>query len=106
MDDQKIVPEAAHFAAKRGFIRTTAQSFAATIPTGGISAAAIVSLVREPDPLLFIATAAAALLSPVLAGLASYFSILSSGIPTEYVEAAVEAATEIDGVTVIDGRGV
>ena len=106
MDDQKIVPEAARFAAMRGFIRTTAQSFAATIPTGGISAAAIVSPVREPDPLLFIATAAAALLSPVLVGFVLYFSILSSGIPTEYVEAAVEAATEIDGVTKIDGLGV
>ncbi|UFU05489.1 hypothetical protein [Ruania halotolerans] len=65
-------------------MRTTAQSYAAVIPAGGISAGAIVTLVQDPDPILIGATAVAALLSPPLAGLAAYLSITSKGIPEEY----------------------
>jgi hypothetical protein len=81
------IPPATVKAAKRGFIRTTAQAYAATIPAGGISAAAIVALVREPDPLLIGATLAAAVLSPPLAGLASFLSILGNGVPKDYTDA-------------------
>lgn len=86
-----LVPAATQIAAKRGFIRTTAQAYAATIPAGGVSAAVLASVVANPDPVALIITAAAALLSPPLAGLASYLSILSKGIPEDYT---LDAATD------------
>lgn len=79
-----LIPDATEVAAKRGFIRTTAQAYAATIPAGGISAATIMSVVDSPDPVLIVATVASALLSPLLAGAASYLSILAKGIPDDY----------------------
>lgn len=84
----KIVPKNVALAAKRGFVRTTLQSYAATIPAGGVSAAAIIALAQDPQPLMIAATALAALASPPLAGLASWMSITSKGIPEEYAEAA------------------
>ena len=83
----EVVPAAVRLAAKRGFLRTWSQSFAATIPSGGVSVAAVLGFIQEPDPLLIAAIVLSSLLSPVLGGTASYFSILSSGIPEEYVEA-------------------
>jgi len=82
-----IVPAATKVAAKRGFIRTTAQAYAATIPAGGVSAAVLASVATNPDPVAIVTTVVAALVSPPLAGLASYLSILSAGIPEEYTEA-------------------
>jgi hypothetical protein len=84
MTTDPLVPDAARRAAKRGFLRTTAQAYAASIPTGGVSAGAIVALVQDPNPLLIAATIIAALVSPPLAGLASALSILSKGIPEDY----------------------
>lgn len=46
MSDQ-IVPAAVKLAAKRGFIRTTAQAYAATLTTGIPSATAIVALIQS-----------------------------------------------------------
>lgn len=80
----KLVPADASVAAKRGFIRTTAQAYAATIPSGGITAGVIASTINNPDTVLILSVVGSALLSPLLAGLASYFSILSSGIPADY----------------------
>lgn len=80
----KLVPADAQVAAKRGFIRTTAQAYAATIPSGGLTAGVISATITNPDPILLISVVGSALLSPLLAGLASYFSILSNGIPADY----------------------
>lgn len=79
---EKVIPAAVVLAAKRGFVRTTAQTYAATIPTGGVSAALLAQ--AAADPAAFALAATAALVSPLLAGLASYLSIIGSGVPTEY----------------------
>lgn len=79
-----LIPLDTKKAAKRGFIRTTAQGYAATL-SGGIAASAIISIVTgEVDPLVVGVTAGVALVSPLVAGLASYFDITSKGIPEEY----------------------
>lgn len=80
----QLVPATTTRAAKRAFIRTTAQAYAATIPAGGVSAGVLASVVTNPDPVVLVTTALAALLSPPLAGLASALSILAKGIPDEY----------------------
>lgn len=88
----RVIPPAVTLAAKRGFIRTTAQAYAATIPTGGISAAAVLTLIQNPDPWAIAATAAAALITPPLAGLASFLSIIGKGVPADYLEGALAAS--------------
>lgn len=82
--DTTLVPTSTHVAAKRGFLRTTSQAYAASIGTGAVSAAALVSLTQDPDPVVLICTAVAALISPILAGVASYLDILARGIPEDY----------------------
>lgn len=86
-----IVPAAVKLAAKRGFIRTTFQSYAATLTAGLPSAAAIVALVQDPTGwALAGVTVALALVSPPAAGLASYLSITAKGLPEEYAAAVQE----------------
>ena len=87
MNDE-VVPKETKLAAKRGFVRTTAQAYAATIPAGGISAAILSNVIDDPNPVQIIATVGAWVLSPLLAGAASYLSIVSNGVPEEYVAAA------------------
>ena len=76
----KLIPADAHLAAKRGFIRTTTQALAATIPTMGIGGAAL----SGADWRVIAWAVAAAVLSSLLAGAASYLSLLSKGIPEDY----------------------
>ncbi len=83
-DTEPLVPATTTKAAKRAFIRTTAQAYAATIPAGGVSAAVLASVVQNPNPVALITTAAAAILSPPLAGLAAALSMLAKGIPDDY----------------------
>ena len=100
-----IVPAATKLAAKRGFVRTTAQAYAATLG-GGITATAVLAIVNgEVDILTTAITLGVALVSPLLAGAASYASILSSGIPGDYQSATlakhsvltpVEQATDVN----------
>lgn len=86
-DIESTIPAPVQKAAKRGFIRTTAQAYAATLTTG-ISATIVVGLVTgDVDPLVTGVTLGVALVSPLLAGAASYLSILSKGIPEDYVTA-------------------
>lgn len=88
-----LVPEAAQRAAKRGFIRTTAQAYATAL-AGGISTATILAVVTGElalTPLLI--TLAVTLVSPLLAGAASYASLLAAGIPEEYQEGAEQTST-------------
>lgn len=80
----QIIPEATRVAAKRGFIRSTAQAYATAV-AGGISTTAILAVVTGEVPILATAiTWAVAALSPLAAGAASYLSILSKGIPEDY----------------------
>ena len=80
----QLVPEATRVAAKRGFIRSTAQAYATAL-AGGISATAILAVVTGEVPLLAtVVTWSVVALSPLAAGAASYLSILSKGIPDDY----------------------
>ena len=80
----ELIPADVKVAAKRGFLRTTAQAYATSM-AGGISATAIISLLSNSEPWLpIIVTWVVALVTPLLSGLASYFSILSRGIPADY----------------------
>lgn len=89
MSDQ-IVPASVKLAAKRGFIRTTAQAYAATLTTG-VSATVILGVATgEIELIPTLITLGVAVASPVLAGAASYLSIISKGLPEDYVPAAVD----------------
>lgn len=85
---EPTIPPATVLAARRAFLRTTAQAYAATIPAGGISAAAILATIQNPDPVALGVTIAAAILSPPLAGLASALQWVAKGIPEDYAPAA------------------
>lgn len=77
-----VVPETTRLAAKRGFIRTAAQTLSSLIPAGGIV------LALTGDWLLAAGLGAgSAVASALLAGTASYLSIISQGIPDEYTAA-------------------
>lgn len=89
-----VVPAATKLAAKRGFIRTTSQSISTAL-AGGLSATVIIStLTAEPNWLALGITAGVTVVSPFLAGAASYFSILSRGIPEDYVQPGVQIQGE------------
>lgn len=75
----RLIPADASRAAKRGFIRTASQSLASLIPTGAIT------IGLTGDWALGAALAAAsAIATALMAGAASYLSILSRGIPEDY----------------------
>ena len=77
-------------AAKRGFIRTTAQAYAATL-SGGISTTAILAVITGEINLLTAGvTLGVALVTPPIAGLASYLSIIGAGVPADYTAAAAD----------------
>jgi len=91
MTDQ-IIPTAVKLAAKRGFVRTTTQAYAATLTAGLPSATAIVALIQDPTGWLLAGiTVGLAVLSPPVAGLVSYLSITSDGIPKAYTDATLVA---------------
>jgi hypothetical protein len=86
MSDTKLVPANATFAAKRGFIRTTAQSIATALGAG-ITVALVSDAVDKASagdwgPLVI--SAAVTILTPFVNGAQSYFDILSRGIPADY----------------------
>ncbi|GAB2457443.1 hypothetical protein [Xylanimonas ulmi] len=102
----RIVPDDVVLAAKRGFLRTTFQAYAATLTTGLPGAAAIVAFVQDDSPGKWIAagiTIALALLSPPAAGLASYLSITSKGIPEDYLPPAAVIETIAVGGSIRSG---
>lgn len=84
-----VIPASTKLAAKRGFIRTTAQAAAATLTTG-VSASIVLGVVTGQVELVpTVVTLGIALVSPFIAGAASYLSILSNGIPEDYEPAAI-----------------
>lgn len=92
-----IIPLNTKKAAKRGFIRTTAQGYAATL-SGGVTVTAILAIATgEVDLLTAGVTLGVALVSPLLAGLASYLTITAKGIPEDYE--SKDAAEAIEQVT-------
>ena len=93
----QIIPAGVKLAAKRAFVRTTYQAYAATL-SAGIAVTAILAVVRgEVDMIETAITAGAAILSPPVAGLAAYLSVASKGIPDDYLPAAIDKATSRDG---------
>lgn len=89
---EKLIPANASLAAKRGFIRTTAQAYGTAL-AGGITAVALtdaIGQVQSGNPLPLIVTTAVTVVSPLIAGAASFFSILSRGIPADYEPAEPE----------------
>lgn len=89
---EPTVPAAVLRAAKRGFIRTTAQAYATSLG-GGITVTAILAIVTgQVDLLTAGVTAAVAVVSPPLAGLASYLSIIAKGVPEDYTAAGVSSS--------------
>lgn len=109
-----IVPAATKLAAKRGFIRTTAQAYAATL-SGGIATSVVLGIVTGTVDLLTVGvTFGVAVVSPLIAGAASYASILSAGIPGDYQDATlakhsvltpVEQATDVHHAVEVVARG-
>lgn len=87
----ELIPNSTRFAAKRGFIRTAAQSLASVIPTTGV----VVALTGDWLVAAGLGTASA-VVTAGLAGAASYFSILSQGIPDAYQVAPTAADDEKD----------
>lgn len=86
MSDDKLIPANAQLAAKRGFIRTTSQAYGTAL-AGGITVAAVSDAFVQAtsgNPWPLVIAAAVTVLSPLIAGGASYFSILSRGIPADY----------------------
>lgn len=83
-----IIPAAVKLAARRGFVRTTAQAYAATLTTG-ISASVVLGIATGTVELVpTIVTLGISLVSPLIAGAASYLTITGKGIPDEYSNAA------------------
>jgi hypothetical protein len=77
-----IVPTVVKTAAKRGFVRTATQSLASAIPTTAIA------ITLSGDWLLGVGLGvASAVVTAGLAGAASYLSIISKGVPEEYIAA-------------------
>lgn len=77
-----VVPAATKLAAKRGFVRTATQTLSSVIPVGAIA------IGTTGDFWLGVALGAAgAVASALLAGTASALSIISKGVPDEYVAA-------------------
>ena len=77
-----LIPENARRAAARGFIRTFSQSLASIIPTSAVT----ITLTQD----FWVGAglgAASAVAGALLAGTASYFSLLSRGIPEDYAPA-------------------
>lgn len=89
----ELIPASTKLAAKRGFIRTAAQSLASVIPTTGV----VVGLTG--DWILAAGLGAgSALVTAGLAGAASYFSIISKGIPEDYQTSETREDEGLDDV--------
>lgn len=85
---EPTIPPSTKLAARRGFIRTTAQSIATAL-AGGVSATVIIAtLTQEPNWLAIGITAGVTIASPFLAGAASYLNIIAKGLPEDYATAA------------------
>ena len=79
-----VVPASVKLAARRGFIRTAAQSLASVIPTGAIA----ISTTGQWWTGVALGIAGG-IVTAVAAGAASFLSIISRGVPDAYVAAGI-----------------
>lgn len=84
-----LIPAATRLAARRGFIRTFYQALASAIPTTAIA----LGTTREWWAGVALGVGGA-VVSALLAGLASYWSICARGIPDDY-QTATRAADSV-----------
>lgn len=86
---EKLIPADVTLAAKRGFIRTASQSFAAALAVVGT-----ITVVFTADFFLgALLGLAGAIATSIVSGAVSFFQIVSKGIPAEY--ATVNEPTEV-----------
>lgn len=79
-------------AARRGFIRTTAQAYAAALASG-VSVSTILAFIHSESAVIDSAVIfSVAVVSPLIAGLASYLDIIAKGVPADYVDGAASEA--------------
>lgn len=84
-----LVPAAVRLAAKRAFVRTTYQAYAATLGAG-ISATVILGIITgQLDPIATAIQAGVAIAAPPLAGLVAWLNVTSNGIPKDYTDVAL-----------------
>lgn len=84
-----IIPASVQLAAKRGFVRTASQSLAT-----GFAVPGALTLVLTGDGLLALGIGLAGLaFNAVVNGAQSALSIISNGVPPDYVTAAVDRAS-------------
>lgn len=82
-----VIPPEARLAARRAFVRTTAQAYSATLTVGLLTS--VVSLILNPSEWITVLVAVIlAMLAPMLAGLVAYFQWLAKGIPDAYAALA------------------
>lgn len=86
---ESIVPAAVKLAARRAFVRTTYQAYAATL-SAALLASVISLIVDQSNWVTVIVSVVTAIASPPLAGLASYLNMTSKGIPGDYAEAVYQ----------------
>lgn len=82
-----LIPADAKLAAKRGFIRTASQSIATALGVG-VTVTLVTDAVAKAqagDWTTLAIAAGVTIITPLVNGAQSYFSILSSGIPADYV---------------------
>ncbi|WP_433584538.1 hypothetical protein [Microbacterium hydrocarbonoxydans] len=90
-----IIPASVKLAAKRGFVRTAAQSLAT-----GFAVPGALTLVFTGDGLLALGIGFAGLaFSAIVNGAQSSLNIISRGIPDEYVNAAIDRASGRPGAS-------
>lgn len=82
--DTTVIPADVKLAAKRGFVRTTYQAYAAALATGVSATTLLAILDGSLDMTTAVVTAGVALVSPPVAGLVSYLQISAQGIPEDY----------------------
>lgn len=80
----KIIPDDVGAAAGRSFIRTSAQSLAATLSTATLSIAAVAAFIATPDWQMVASVIGFAIISTLLSGSVAALQVISSGLPSEY----------------------
>lgn len=86
---EELIPAGVRIAARRAFIRTTAQAYAASL-TVGLLTSVVSLLVDYGQWLTVIVAVLLAIVSPLLAGLVAYFQWIAKGIPEDYTTAVEE----------------
>lgn len=94
----KVIPADTRLAAKRGFVRTTAQAYGTALGGIGVTAVALHDVLTALEVWQIVAGVLAFLLSPLVAGLASYLSIVGKGVPEEYQAPASMTPNEVPGM--------